>query len=224
MARLSRQLNKLFIGLLLLAVPVEAYIPKEKFYPTYVDPALVAKFKAGHTAPYNSAYVRRVVVGKAQIMENGAIITLPYGPEFVPSLNDLQNHPRFKEKRPELQFSANSINLNLDMSSPQFYWNERERKYINMFFWTTQILDVYSTYKGMKYDCLYEANPLLPEVPEVHEMIGLKLGIIGGLKFVLDGDDDFWYGWKLGAGVSTGVIVANNFRLLRKAEKQCSKR
>lgn len=224
MESLSRQLNKLLIGVLLLAVPVEAYIPKEKFYPTYVDPALVAKFKAGHTIPYDDFYVRRVVVGKAKIMPNGAIINLPYGPDLVPSFHDLQHDPKWQVKKPKPQFSANSINLNLDMSSPDFYWNERERRYVDLFFWTTQILDVYSTYKGMKYDCLTEANPLLPEVPEIPEMIGLKLGIIGGLKFVLDGDDNFWYGWKLGAGVSTGVVVANNFRLIRKAEKQCSKR
>lgn len=224
MESLSRQLNKLLIGVLLLAVPVEAYIPKEKFYPTYVDPALVAKFKAGHTIPYDDFYVRRVVVGKAKIMPNGAIINLPYGPEFVPSFHDLQHDPKWQVKKPSPEFSADNINLNLDMSSPDFYWNERERRLVDLFFWTTQILDVYSTYKGMKYDCLTEANPLLPEVPEIPEMIGLKLGIIGGLKFVLDGDDNFWYGWKLGAGVSTGVVVANNFRLIRKAEKQCSKR
>jgi len=224
MVSLLPRLNKLLIGLFLLAVPVEAYIPKEKFYPTYVDPALVAKFKAGHTVPYDDLYVRRVVVGKARIMENGAIITLPHGPELVPPLKDLMHHPKFKEKKPNPQFTANSIDLNIDMSSPEFYWNEKERRWIDLFFWTTQILDVYSTHKGMKYACLTEANPLLPEVPEVHEMIGLKLGIIGGLKFIVDADENFWYGWKLGAGVSTGVVVANNFRLISKAEKRCNKR
>ena len=223
MESLSRLLNKFIIGLLFLSIPVSAYVPKiETHYIPSVNQRHLAQFQQGHFAPYNEHYVRRTIVGKARIMPNGAIIQLPYGPKFVPTFHDLQNKPKFQELAP--QFSVNDVNLNVDMSSPDFHWTERERRYIDIFFWTTQILDVYSTYKGMKYDCLYEANPLLPEIPKVHEMVGLKLGIIGGLKFVLDADENFWYDWKLGAGISTGVVVANNFRLLNKAERQCEKR
>jgi hypothetical protein len=217
------RLNKLIIGLLFLSIPVSAYVPKiENHYIPNVNQRHLAQFQQGHFAPYSEHYIRRTIVGKARIMSNGAIIQLPYGPKFVPTFHDLQHKPKFQERAP--QFSVNDVNLDLDMSSPDFYWNEREKRYIDIFFWTTQILDVYSTYKGMKYDCVFEANPLLPEVPKVHEMIGLKIGVIGGIKFVLDADELFWYGWKLGAGVSTGVVVANNFRLLNKAERQCEKR
>jgi len=223
MESLSRLLNKFIIGLLFLSIPVSAYVPKiETHYIPNVNQRHLTQFQQGHFAPYNEYYVRRTIVGKSRIMSNGAIIQLPYGPKFVPTFHDLQHNPKFQERAP--QFSVNDVNLNLDMSSPDFGWTENERKWIDVFFWTTQILDVYSTYKGMKYDCLYEANPLLPEIPQVHEMVGLKLGIIGGLKFVIDTDEHFWYGWKLGAGISTGVIVANNFRLIHKAERQCEKR
>ena len=212
---LSRRLNKLLIGLLLLAIPVEAYVPKiETPYIPNVNQRHLTQFQNGYFAPYSEHYIRRTIVGKAQIMPNGAIIQLPYGPKFVPTFHDLQHSPKF---------SVNNVNINFDEST-DFHWTENERKWIDIFFWTTQILDVYSTYKGMKYDCLYEANPLLPEVPNVSEMVGLKLGIIGGVKFVIDADENFWYGWKLGAGISTGVIVANNFRLIHKAEKRCNKR
>jgi hypothetical protein len=223
MVSLSRQLNKLLIGVLLLAVPVEAYIPKEQIYPTYVDPVLVAKFKAGHTAPYNKQYVRRVVVGKAQIMPNGAIISLPFGPDLVPSFEDLQHHPKFQEKK---TWSLNEFLFPVEIEEDNFYWNEKERRWIDTFFWTTQLLDIYSTYKGMKYDCLYEANPLLPEVPNIHEMAGLKLTVIGGMRALFDdpGNKDFWYDWKLFAGSSTAVVVANNFRLLERAKRRCNKR
>ena len=223
MESLSRLLNKFIIGLLFLSIPVSAYVPKiETHYIPNINQRHLTQFEQGHFAPYSEYYIHRTIVGKAKIMSNGAIIQLPYGPKFVPTFHDLEHNPKFEERAP--QFSVNDVNLNLDTSSPEFYWNERERRYIDLFFWTTQILDVYSTYKGMKYSCLTEANPLLPKVPEVPEMIGLKLGIIGGLKFVLDGDDDFWYSWKLGAGVSTGVVVINNFRLINKAEKRCYKR
>jgi len=217
------RLNKLIIGLLFLSIPVSAYVPKiETHYTPNVNQRHLAQFQQGHFAPYSEYYVRRTIVGKSRIMSNGAIIQLPYGPKFVPTFHDLQHNPKFQERAP--QFSVNDVNLNLDMSSPDFYWTENERKWIDIFFWTTQILDVYSTYKGMKYDCLYEANPLLPEVPKIHEMVGLKLTIIGGTKFVVDADKNFWYGWKLGAGISTGAIVVNNFRLINKAERKCEKR
>ena len=212
---LSRLLNKFIIGLLFLSIPVSAYVPKiETHYIPNVNQRHLAQFQMGHFAPYSEQYIRRTIVGKAQIMPNGAIIQLPYGPKFVPTFHDLQHNPKF---------SANNVNINFDEST-EFQWTENEKRWIDIFFWTTQILDVYSTYKGMKYNCLFEANPLLPEVPKIHEMVGLKLSIIGGTKFIVDADENFWYGWKLGAGVSTGVIVANNFRLINKAERQCDKR
>ena len=222
MVSLSRLLSSL---LLIIALPTYAYIPDSLDYGIR-NLSETQKFliRNGQVVPYNKGFVKRVVVGKAKIMPNGAIINLPYGPDLVPSFHDLQHDPKWQVKKANPEFSVNSINLNVDMSSPEFYWNERERRYIDLLFWTTQILDVYSTYKGMKYDCLYEANPLLPEVPKVHEMVGLKLGIIGGVNFALDADENFWYGWKLGAGISTGVIVINNFRLLNKAERRCDKR
>lgn len=222
MVSLSRLLSKLIIGLLFLSIPVSAYVPKiETHYIPNINQRHLAQFQMGHFAPYSEHYIRRTIVGKAQIMPNGAIIQLPYGPKFVPTFHDLQHSPKFQEHSPK--FSVNNVNINFDEST-DFSWTENEKRWIDIFFWTTQILDVYSTYKGMKYDCLYEANPLLPEVPKVHEMVGLKIGVIGGVKFVIDADEQFWYGWKLGAGISTGVIVANNFRLLHKAERKCDKR
>ena len=214
MARLSRLLSSFLLGAC-ISLSANAYIPQD--IPEYRQLLI----KQGHHAPYNELTVQRVIVGKAQIMANGAIINLPHGPKFVPSLDELRNNIKWQEKE---TWSLNSINFDVKVDEDNFHWTENERKWIDIFFWTTQILDVYSTYEGMKYSCLYEANPLLPRVPNVSEMVGLKLGIIGGVKFVIDADENFWYGWKLGAGMSTGVIVANNFRLLNKARKECDRR
>ena len=95
---------------------------------------------------------------------------------------------------------------------------------IDILFFSSQILDVYSTYRGLKYDCITEANPLLPSVPDLTELIGLKLIVIGGLESLASGDTNFWYGWKLGAGVTTSAVTLNNFRLLRKAQGRCQRR
>jgi len=55
-------------------------------------------------------------------------------------------------------------------------------------------------------------------------MIGVKLFVIGGLGVLSSDDENFWYGWKLGAGLTTGAVTANNFRLLRKAQRRCQRR
>ena len=208
MESLLLRLSSLF--LLIIALPTFAYVPNYQMYPVNVNPALVSKFKAGYTAPYDTEYVRRVVVGKAKIMPNGAIINLPYGPDMVPSFHDLQNNPKWQTKK-QTDYSIS-------------YWSEDEKRIIDILFWSAQVLDVYSTYRGLKYDCISEANPLLPEIPEIHEMIGIKLFVVGGITTLFEGDENFWYGWKLGAGITTGAVVANNFRLLRKAQRQCKKR
>jgi hypothetical protein len=143
-------------------------------------------------------------------MPNGAIINLPHGPEFVPTLNQLRYDPKWQVKE-EHDFTID-------------YWTEREKRMIDILFFSSQILDVYSTYRGLKYDCITEANPLLPSVPDLTELIGLKLIVIGGLESLASGDDNFWYGWKLGAGLTTGAVTVNNFRLLRKAQRRCQRR
>ena len=66
-------------------------------------------------------------------------------------------------------------------------WDEDEKRIIDILFWSAQVLDVYSTYRGLKYDCISEANPLLPEIPEIHEMIGIKLFVVGGISTLFEG-------------------------------------
>ena len=83
MESLSRLLSSTLLGIL-ISFPAHAYIPKEQF-PLNIPPHKQAMIKLGYTAPYNKQTVRRVIVGKAKIMPNGAIITLPHGPKFVPT-------------------------------------------------------------------------------------------------------------------------------------------
>ena len=206
---LSRRLSSLLLGLLLLAVPVSGFVPTDPFI-SQLSEARKELIRLGHTAPYNQLTVQRVVVGKARIMPNGAIINLPHGPEFVPTLNQLRYDPKWQVKEEQ--------NFTID------YWTEREKRMIDILFFSSQILDVYSTYRGLKYDCITEANPLLPSVPDLTELIGLKLIVIGGIESLSSGDTNFWYGWKLGAGVTTSAVTLNNFRLLRKAQRRCQRR
>ena len=207
---LSRLLSSFILGLFFV-IPAQAYIPDPDYLSIdELSESRKALIRMGHYAPFNQKTVKRVVVGKARIMPNGAIINLPHGPEFVPTLNQLRYDPKWQVKE-EPKFTLN-------------YWTEREKRIIDILFWSAQVLDVYSTYRGLKYDCISEANPFLPEVPDLTELIGLKLIVIGGVGNLAKEDANFWYGWKFGSGVTTGAVTLNNFRLLRKAQRRCNKR
>ena len=64
-------------------------------------------------------------------------------------------------------------------------------------FWAmilAQLADIHSTYKGVKYDCITEFNPLLPARPEVHEMLMLKTAVIWpSRKFLYTEEEKIWY-------------------------------
>ena len=208
----SQQQSKLVLLTLVifssLCAVAEAYVPTESLLlgiPEYKKELI----RKGYRAPYNAQTIRHVV-GRVRIAENGALINLPHGPEFVPTLNQLRYDPKWQVKE--------ELNYTID------HWTEREKLIIDTIFWTSQILDVYSTYRGMKYDCIYEGNPFLNEIPTVSEMVGLKLFVIGGVGVLTNNNTNFWYGWKLGAGMTTSAVTLNNFRLLRKAQRECKRR
>jgi len=53
-------------------------------------------------------------------------------------------------------------------------------------FWTLQILDIWTTYEGMKYECVYETNPLLPRKPDLDDLVGHKVKYLAWIPVVLN--------------------------------------
>ena len=90
-------------------------------------------------------------------------------------------------------------------------------------FWTIQAADIYSTNKGVKYDCIKEANPLLPSTPTIAEMATLKAVVLlptyGNIGFENFRRKDLIFPLVFGAGV-----VAHNMNLVDKAENRCNLR
>ena len=91
-------------------------------------------------------------------------------------------------------------------------------------FVTLQLLDVYTTKKGMRYNCVTELNPLLPSVPTVKEMLVLKSVILIPSYTAVDRavtitDQDLYTPMLL-----TALVVHNNFRVLDRVENKCNLR
>ena len=86
-------------------------------------------------------------------------------------------------------------------------------------FVTLQFLDIYSTYRALKYDCVYEMNPFLGTVPTVPEMLTLKLIT----QYSIVEDDLSKDTMNFLNGVS-GLVAINNYQVWNRARKVCGKR
>ena len=90
-------------------------------------------------------------------------------------------------------------------------------------FYLIQAADVWSTYEAVKYDCLVEANPLLPEVPHLDRLLLHKILFLSPI-YELDKanaltEESMFWPVMLGAWV-----VHNNIRLTKEAKKTCNLR
>ena len=90
-------------------------------------------------------------------------------------------------------------------------------------FGTLQLLDVYSTVEAVKYDCIYEMNPLLSKKPELHEIIVLKTLILVPGLFVHQRNNLITDEELQGANYLMSTIIANNFHVWDHAKTNCNK-
>ena len=82
-----------------------------------------------------------------------------------------------------------------------------------------QILDVLTTYEGMKYSCVKEVNPLLPEKPSIGRVIGHKTSLLWWTPYfvssaTLTREEKDWV-WKPGNYLMAAVVL-NNIQVLNR--------
>ena len=83
-----------------------------------------------------------------------------------------------------------------------------------------QVLDIYSTYRALKYDCVMEMNPILGDVPTIPEMVALKSIAQGHVLLKEDVSNEAFI---LMNTMST-LVVVNNYKVWDKARRVCGKR
>jgi hypothetical protein len=133
--------------------------------------------------------------------------------------------PLLQSSNPQVEADAELIRLaeERDRIFKNLDWNQTATKKQWVFFYTLQALDVYSTHRGLKYDCIKEGNPLLGDRPTVSHMITHKT-IFLSPYWMLQNEGIFTQrDITFVNGVGT-VVVFNNFRLLEKAKERCTKR
>jgi hypothetical protein len=90
-------------------------------------------------------------------------------------------------------------------------------------FYLIQSLDVYSTYRGLKYSCVYEKNPAVfgGSEPSAAELILYKAVIIGIMKSIYGQKADEWQFFQSAANYTTGFAVVNNYEVIKEAKDYC---
>ena len=106
---------------------------------------------------------------------------------------------------------------------PQSYWEEPADRWMWALFWGIQLADIYSTHEGVKWDCISEANPLLPNIPAIAEMATLK-GVVLLPTYGAIGYENITRGELLAPLLLGGFVVHNNLRLTEKAKRRCNLR
>ena len=148
-----------------------------------------------------------IVISPAYIPE-GSVLDLTYNPPL---------DPYFCDNNPELCKKIETSDI------PIFDMTPRATNGQWIAFWTFQILDVYSTSRALKYDCVKEINPIFTESPSNTRLVLTKtILLVPGLLY-----NDYWKEVTPkeinDTNMVYSVVVANNFRLLNHAKQNCNK-
>ena len=90
-------------------------------------------------------------------------------------------------------------------------------------FWGIQVLDVYSTYRGLKFPCVKEANPLLGENPGIARMVTHKTIFLQPIWALQSKGLFTKQDLKVYNTMGT-IVLYNNYTVLKRAEQRCPKR
>ena len=107
-----------------------------------------------------------------------------------------------------------SLQFDIRQPVPDYYW---------WLFWTIQVADVWTTNKGLKYDCVYEQNPLLPKVPHIDRLLVHKVVFLHPFAEFQNADilarQDMIFPNLLGL-----YVVHNNLKVIDRAKRNCNLR
>jgi hypothetical protein len=91
-------------------------------------------------------------------------------------------------------------------------------------FTTLQLADIYTTYRGLKYDCVREINPIAGERPSVPKMFAIKTIVLWP---AIESDiqrQALEPKTMDNINFLMALVVGNNYNVWHRAEKNCGKR
>ena len=90
-------------------------------------------------------------------------------------------------------------------------------------FLALQAVDVWTTTRGVAYDCVEELNPLLPKVPHRDRLILHKVVFLTPFNALYE-YDLLTYQEMIFPFATMAYVVHNNLKVIDRAKQNCSKR
>ena len=91
-------------------------------------------------------------------------------------------------------------------------------------FGTLQLADIYTTYRGLKYNCVYEMNPIIGEQPSVPQMFLVKtLVLLPAIESDIKRESLTPQAMD-SMNFLMALVVGNNYDVWQGAEQRCTKR
>ena len=87
-----------------------------------------------------------------------------------------------------------------------------------------QLADIYTTYRGLQYQCVRELNPLIGETPSVNRMFFTKVAILTpAIQYDLE-KGNLTPRMMNEINFLMAMVIYNNHRVTRRASNNCQKR
>ena len=87
-----------------------------------------------------------------------------------------------------------------------------------------QVADVWSTYRGLKYNCVEESNPIFGKDPSIDTMIFYKVAVLTpAIKYDKENGNLNKRTIRSTNAFMT-IVIGNNMNVIQRAKRQCQKR
>ena len=91
-------------------------------------------------------------------------------------------------------------------------------------FVTLQVLDIYTTYKGLQYNCVIELNPIMGEQPSVMKMGATKFVILYPAMVAEQKNQTLTRDDMRSINYAMSLVIANNNAVKNRAKRNCIKK
>ena len=91
-------------------------------------------------------------------------------------------------------------------------------------FVTLQLLDIYTTYRGLQYDCVEEANPIFGRRPTVSDMALTKFAVLTPAIQYDKKNGNLNKRTIRSTNAFMAIVIGNNYNVIHKADRLCQKR
>ena len=87
-----------------------------------------------------------------------------------------------------------------------------------------QVADIYTTYRGLKYDCVSELNPIIGEQPTIPRMMFVKWALLHPAIEFDRRNGNLTSSTMRQTNTFMALVVGNNMHVIQKADRYCQKK